>query len=377
MIKIPNMLMVGAGCKADGKTTFTCSLIKKFSSQHEIVGVKISTIDSFNESHHPDVKGTGRDNSPSRSYYITEEKEKSGHTDTARMLAAGAKKVLWLQALNTHLKEGICSLVDMLGDEAVSICESNRARRIIEPGAFVMVSKSQEATWKPSAQKVVEYADRIVFSNSTKFDIDLCDIQLLRNRWSVKMPATAIILAGGNSTRMGQDKNMLSINEQPMIEHIYKQLKCYFSQIIISANDKARYSFLGTTIIQDKVAGKGPLMGIASALKASKNDVNFVIACDIPEIDISIVRTMLRQIGDYDAVVPKVGPSHYEPLFAVYSKKALHLLDKALQSGTYRMIDALNHCNVMYIDLPSRHFTNINTMDDYQKFIKEKTYAGA
>jgi molybdopterin-guanine dinucleotide biosynthesis protein A len=377
MINIPNMLMVGAGCKADGKTTFTCSLIKKFSSQQDIIGVKVSTIDSVNESHHPDVKRTGRDNSTSRSYYITEEKEKSGHTDTARMLAAGAKKVLWLQALNTHLKKGICSLIDMLGDEAVSICESNRARRIIEPGAFVMVSKSKEATWKPSAQDVVGYADRIVVSDNTRFDIDLNDIQLLRNRWSVKMPATAIILAGGNSTRMGRDKNMLPINEQSMIEHIYKQLSSHFSQIIISANDKARYSFLGTTIVQDKVTGKGPLMGIASALRASKNDVNFVIACDIPEIDISLVRTMLRHIGDYDSVVPKVGSSHYEPLFAVYSKKALPRIDKALQSGIYRVVDALNLCNVMYIDLSSRHLTNINTMDDYQKFIKEKTYAGA
>ncbi|MCP4259697.1 MAG: NTP transferase domain-containing protein [Planctomycetes bacterium] len=377
MINIPNMLMVGAGCKADGKTTFTCSLIEKFSSQHDIIGVKISTIDSFNESHHPDVKGTGRDNSPSRSYYITEEKEKSGHTDTARMLAAGAKKVLWLQALNTHLKEGICSLVDMLGDQAVSICESNRARRIIEPGAFVMVSKSQEATWKPSAQEVVGYADRIVVSDSTQFDIDLNDIQLLRNRWALRMPATAIILAGGNSSRMGQDKNMLPINERPMIEHIYKQLGPYFSQIIISANDKARFSFINTTVIQDEVVGKGPLMGITSALRASKNDVNFVIACDIPEVDISLVRTMLRQIGDYDAVIPKVGPSHYEPLFAVYSKKALSLLDKALKSGICRVIDVLNLCNVMYIDLSSRHFTNINTMDDYQKFVEEKTYAGA
>jgi molybdopterin-guanine dinucleotide biosynthesis protein A len=376
MINIPNMLMVGSSCKADGKTTFTCSLIRKFSLQQDIIGVKISTIDSVNESHHPDVTRVGKNNSPSRHYYISEEKERCGHTDTARMLAAGAKKVLWLQALNTHLKEGICSLVDMLDNETVSICESNRARTIIEPGAFVMISKSKEVAWKPSAQEVVQYADRIVVSDSTKFDIDLNDIQLLHNRWAVKMPATAIILAGGKSTRMGQDKNMLPINEQPMIEHIYKQLSSFFKQIIISANNTARYSFLGATIVQDKVVGKGPLMGIVSALRASNNDVNFVIACDIPEIDISIIKAMLRQIDDYDAVVPKVGPSHYEPLFAVYRKKALPLLDKALQSGIYGVIDALSSCNVKYVDLSSRHFTNINTIDDYQNFIKDKADVG-
>ena len=83
MINIPGMQMVGASCKADGKTTFTCSLIEKFSSQLDIVGVKISTIDSVNESHHPDVTREGKNNSPSRHYYITEEKERTGHTDTA------------------------------------------------------------------------------------------------------------------------------------------------------------------------------------------------------------------------------------------------------------------------------------------------------
>jgi len=97
MINIPGMLMVGESCKADGKTTFTCSLIEKFNSQIDIFGVKISTIDSVNKSHHTDVTGVGKDNSLLRPYYITEEKEKSGYTDTARMLAAGAKKVLWLQ----------------------------------------------------------------------------------------------------------------------------------------------------------------------------------------------------------------------------------------------------------------------------------------
>lgn len=376
MINIPNMLMVGACRKADGKTKFSCSLIKKFSSQKDIIGVKISTIDTFNESHHPDIKRGESNNSPPIYYYITEEKETNRHTDTSRMLAAGAKKVLWLQALHSHLKEGIDKLLGKLDNEAVLICESNRARTIIEPGAFVMIRKSNESTLKPSAQDVLQFADLIVVSDDHKFDIDLNDIQLIYNRWSVRMTATAIILAGGGSTRMGKDKNMLLINKQPMIEHIYKQLIPHFNQIIISANNKARYSFLGATIVQDKVTGKGPLMGIVSALRASNNDINFVIASDMPDIDIGIVKTMLRQIGDYDVVVPKVRQSHYEPLFAVYSKRALPLLDQALRSGIGRIIDALSFCNVRYIDLSNKHFTNINTIDDYQKYIKVTTDVG-
>ena len=74
----------------------------------------------------------------------------------------------------------------MLGNEVVSICESNRARTIIEPGVFVIIRKSQEAFWKPSAQEVVKYADLIVVSDDNKFDIDFKDFQLLRNRWVIR-----------------------------------------------------------------------------------------------------------------------------------------------------------------------------------------------
>jgi molybdopterin-guanine dinucleotide biosynthesis protein A len=175
---------------------------------------------------------------------------------------------------------------------------------------------------------------------------------------------------------MGRDKNMLPVNHQPMIQYIYKQLSPHFNQIIISTNNKDRHSFLDAILVQDKVIGKGPLMGIASALSASKNDLNFVIACDIPKIDISLVKAMLRQIDDYDAVVPDVGLNSYEPLFAVYNKKVLPILDKALQSGIFRIIDALRQCDVMYIDFPDGHLANINTIDDYRRFIKDESYVG-
>ena len=373
MIKIPSMLMVGARRKADGKTTFTCTVTERFSSKVDVVGVKISTIDSVNASHHPDVTES---NLPSRMYCISEEKERSGHTDTARMLKAGAGKVLWLQAMNAHLGEGIAELANHLDDETVSICESNRARREIEPGVFVMIRSPQEADWKPSAQEVAEHADRIIVSNGAEFDIDWDDLQLLGGRWTIRMQATAIILAGGDSTRMGQDKTMLPVGGQPIIEHIYRQLDPWFSQILISANDAFRYSFLGATVVQDDVVGRGPLMGITSALKASTNDVNFVTACDIPEIDIDLVRAMLRQARGYDAVVPRVGPGKYEPVFAVYRKNAVKVFEQALRSRCNRIVDALSHCNVKYIDLSRRQVKNINTMCEYRRFIEETTNAG-
>ena len=376
MIKIPSMLMVGSRCKSEGKTAFTRTLIERFGSQRNLIGVKVTTVDSFNMSHHPEVSGSRKSDSCMGPYYITEEKDACSDTDTGRMLAAGAKKVLWLLAQKTHLEDGVRAILETLGRETVSICESNRARTIIEPGVFIMLKGSGEKTWKPSAKEVVAYADRIVSSDGMKPDIDLNDIQLIGGRWAIRMPATAILLAGGDSTRMGQDKTMLPIDGQPMIKHVYEQLQPHFFQTLVSSSNASLHDFLGATVVADDVAGRGPLAGIASALKASASNVNFVLACDMPEVDAGLIRAMLRQVGDYDAVVPKVGPELYEPLFAVYKKSALPAIEQVLQSGSNRVIDCFDRCRVKYIDLPGRQFRNINTKAEYRGLVEEKTDAG-
>lgn len=177
-------------------------------------------------------------------------------------------------------------------------------------------------------------------------------------------------MAGGKSKRMGQDKSMLPINEKPVVKYIFEQLHPHFSQILISSDDVSKYSFLGVEVVPDEVSGKGPLIGIASALRVSVNDVNFVIACDIPQVDMSFVQQMVRESKGFDAVVPQTGPSHYEPLFAVYKKSALAAIDKAIAAGNYRIIDPLKCCKVNYIDLSgSKQLKNLNTMKDYHKFV--------
>ena len=98
--------------------------------------------------------------------------------------------------------------------------------------------------------------------------------------------------------------------------------------------------------------------------------INFVIAWDIPEIDIACVRAMLRQGRDYDAVVLRSGPARYEPLFAVYKKGILGTIESALLSGNYRIMDALNSCRIKYVDVENgERMKNLNTMEDYEEFV--------
>ena len=368
--------MVGSAGRGSGKTKFVCSLIEKFSSKHNIIGIKVTPVQKANGACPRGGSGCGVCSSLKGHFYITEESDNTADKDTCRMLAAGAGKVFWLRVLRKYLEEGAAALLDVIGDDAVSVCESNSLRGIVEPDVFVMVKGCGAQSDKTSAKDVFRYADRIVIFDGDKFDIDVDEIELIDNRWTSKMQATAIIMAGGDSVRMGQDKSMLPVDGQPMIKYIVDRLRPHFNQILISSSDVSRYSFLGAEVIPDEVAGRGPLGGIASALKASANELNFVIACDIPQVDIDLMKMLLREGKDFDAVIPRTGQSKYEPLFAVYKKSALKAIEEALLSGNNRIIDALGSSKVKYIDLNDvLQLKNLNTMDDYREFVGKKDNA--
>ena len=378
MIKLPGMLMVGAVGRGIGKTGFVCSLIRRFSSQCNIIGIKVTAVEKADGTCPRGGSGCGVCSSLQGHYYITEELDKHTDKDTCRMLVAGAGQVFWLRVLKKYLEEGINALLDIIGNDAVLICESNSLRRVVEPGLFIMIKSCGAKDSKVSAKDIIQYADRIVCFDGNEFDIDIDEIGLIEGKWTCKMQATAIIMAGGDSTRMGQDKAMLSVSErgnpQPMIKHIADQLRPYFNQILVSSNDTSKYGFLGLEVVPDKVKGHGPLGGIASALNTSASELNFVVACDIPQVDTVLMKTMLRQAGDFDAVVPKIGWSNYEPLFAVYKKDVLATVEAALLSGNNRIIDALAGCKVKYMNIADAgQLKNINTMDDYREFIGKES----
>ena len=156
---------------------------------------------------------------------------------------------------------------------------------------------------------------------------------------------TAIVLAGGKNTRMGGlDKSMLPIRGVPMIRHIVNQLELHFGEILIGADDSEKYRFLGHRIIQDEGKGMGPLMAIYSCLLSSCNDLNFITACDIPDINIDFISSMLELSEGADIVMPVNGSDDYEPLHAIYRKSVIPAARELLKeyklkiSGLFGMV---------------------------------------
>jgi molybdopterin-guanine dinucleotide biosynthesis protein A len=385
MARLDEMLMIGSAGANVGKTELACAILRKFAGNGKIVGIKVTAVQEKNGQCPRGGTGCGVCSSLEGVFCITEEKSGNTGKDTSRLLAAGAERVFWLQVLKEHLLEGLTALLDVIGPDAVSICESNSLRRVVEPGLFLMAKTADTKSWKHSAAEVKQYADRIVVSDGKSFDLDLDQIELIEGKWrlrgdcgcnskGLKTAATAIIMAGGGSGRMGTDKRLLLVDGLPMIEKIRDQLCGHFTRIIISANDPEKLKFLGLEVVPDRIPRQGPLMGIASALQASASELNFVIACDIPHIDLRFIEQMLAkaETSGADVVIPITSRGRYEPLFAVYRRGVLEAADKALASGGRRISDIFGLCTVNYIDLPHPDsLINLNTQAEYEKFTKQ------
>lgn len=185
---------------------------------------------------------------------------------------------------------------------------------------------------------------------------------------------TAIVLAGGNSSRMGGlDKSLLPVRGIPMIRHIVTQLEPYFTEILIGG-DEDKYGFLGHRVIPDTKEGMGPLMGIYSCLMDSGNDLNFITACDIPEINIDFVKKMLELSEGSDIVMPVKGPSDYEPLHAIYRKSVIDVAAKLLKEKKLKISDLAGMVNTCFIPFDGREwYHNLNTRDEYNNFTESYT----
>ena len=200
------------------------------------------------------------------------------------------------------------------------------------------------------------------------FDDRFCE----KSSLFVEKNASAVILAGGKSSRMGKDKCLLPLNGVPMIQHIYSQLVPYFKEILVATNNRKFFDFLDIKIVNDHETCRGPLAGISAGLEASKYDINFIVACDIPDIDIRTVCMMINEVEGYDGVIPTTKGGYLEPMFAIYRKSMLPAVRQTLLCGENKIMKVFPYCKIKYMNLGKADWLkNLNTEDDYTKYISE------
>ena len=361
--------MLGSAGRNVGKTEFACQLIRKYRLQEQVIGLKITTIDSSGRPCPRGNKGCGVCTSFNGKYQLTEETGGPAGKDTVRMLEAGAQRVYWLKVREPYLREGIQALNRYLDDTSCIICESNSCRRVLNPGMFLVMQKEGSSIIKRTCRNVIHEADKRLFFHGTGWDMEVDQFFFSDKKWAFPEPATATVLAGGQSRRMGMDKSLLFLSGTPMIEVIVNQLKGNFQQLQISSNNPEKYEFLNQPIVPDLQKGAGPLMGILSSLENSKTDLNFITSCDAPNIDLPYVREMLRVAEQYDAVIPISDDGRYEPLFAVYHKRVTSHCHDLINAGHRKISDLFERVRIKFLPFDgSGWYENLNTVEDLKRY---------
>ena len=185
-------------------------------------------------------------------------------------------------------------------------------------------------------------------------------------------PLSLILLAGGSSRRMQWDKALLPAPEGTIIEHILRQLKDHFDEVLVSVSSRDKFAFLNQTLVVDEKPGEGPMMGIKTALESSRNEKSFVIACDIPDVDQSFLKRLIREAERSDITLPISPLGRQEPLFAVYAKAIIQEMEKLLNEGILSLLPLFGRCNVQYVPMgENTWFKNLNKRKDYEDFLEQ------
>lgn len=210
-------------------------------------------------------------------------------------------------------------------------------------------------------------------------NLQICSFtQRTKNDTFPIMNITCAILAGGYSTRMGQDKATLEINGKVLINYIFDKVKNVFQNIVIVSNNHSAFKGINVPVIKDIVPVRGSMVGIVSALMYSHDPYVFVCACDMPFIHENAIHYMMNEMNGEDIIIPKTEKG-YEPLHALYGRSCIsHMLtaierDKLKIAGIFPVltVKALNDHTSFYNNGRSV-FTNITTVADLEMLRKQR-----
>lgn len=188
--------------------------------------------------------------------------------------------------------------------------------------------------------------------------------------------ASAAVLAGGLSRRMGRDKALIEIGGRPMLARIIAGIRPLFDDIAVIGGDSRRYGSFGVPVRGDIRPGCGSLGGIYTALATALSPVVFCAACDMPFLNPHLVAFLLGVMRESEcqAVLPSID-GEAEPLCAVYSRSILPVIERDLDGGVRRIKSTLSSLAVRTVepdelrpyDPELRTFFNINTPEDLER----------
>lgn len=182
---------------------------------------------------------------------------------------------------------------------------------------------------------------------------------------------TGVILSGGRSSRMGENKALLPVNGERMIDRTVRLFRTLFEEVIIVTVSPLDYLDQDAAVAVDIRPGKGALGGIYTGLFHARGERAFFAACDMPFLNRGFIERMISLASGYDIVVP-VTPEGPQPLHAIYARRCLPVIrrlidrDRLKIAGFYpgHRILAIPPEAIRSFDPEMKMFLNVNTRDD-------------
>jgi molybdopterin-guanine dinucleotide biosynthesis protein A len=187
------------------------------------------------------------------------------------------------------------------------------------------------------------------------------------------MRFSAVILAGGRSSRMGCDKAWLEMDGQPLLARQIRIVReAGVAEVLISGRAEVDYAQFQLPVLLDPVADQGPLAGIERALSVCAFTHLLVLAVDLPRMSSAYLQRLMEYCSPSVGVVPRLA-GHSEPLVAIYPKDCLPLAQAAIEQGEFAVRDFALNCSasgfLREVDVSATdaaHFDNWNQPSDFK-----------
>jgi molybdopterin-guanine dinucleotide biosynthesis protein A len=182
----------------------------------------------------------------------------------------------------------------------------------------------------------------------------------------------ALVLAGGKSERMGQDKVSMDIHGRPQWLHVAETLGDAGLEVFISSRQDRKQDFAPFQVISDRLADMGPYGAIISAFMFNPDTAWLVVATDMPAIDIDLINTTInRRNPKFMATAYRKPDGKVEPLFAIYEPEAYSSMLQGLSTGISCPGKWLKSARVNWLEPTNESaFTNLNTPEDLEQWLK-------
>jgi len=191
----------------------------------------------------------------------------------------------------------------------------------------------------------------------------------------MEIEVTGVLLAGGKSRRMGEDKRYLVMGGETLLERGLSVLRSVFQEVLVVIAQDSPPVSVDARVVRDLVPECGSLGGLYTGLMQATTPYIFVVACDMPFLDQAVIAKFTSRRATADIVMAKLA-ARLHPMHALYGKRCLPVLEQMIQARQLKIQEVVSHASlrVQYvtetdlssIDPSGRSFQNVNTPADFE-----------